>query len=109
MAARALEIAGYRVSTAGAPREAVQLALAASSSFDLLITDVVLPEMSGRALAEQLLAMHPRLKVLYMSGYTDDAIVRQGVFAHETQFIHKPFDHDALLRKAREVLDLVVT
>ena len=105
MAVRVLETAGYRVLAAGTPRKAVALARIEAGAIDLLLTDVVMPEMSGRSLAEHMSAMFPKLRVLYMSGYTDDAVVRRGILAHETQFIQKPFAQEDLLIKVREVLD----
>ena len=71
----------------------------------LLLTDVVMPQMSGRELAERLAKTSPKLKVLYMSGYTDDAIVHHGVLDPGTRFIGKPFAAVELTRRVREVLD----
>jgi YesN/AraC family two-component response regulator len=71
----------------------------------MILTDVVMPEMSGPQLAEQLLSLHPQIKVLYMSGYTDNAILHHGVLKDGVNYIQKPFTIDGLARKMREVLD----
>jgi two-component system cell cycle sensor histidine kinase/response regulator CckA len=71
----------------------------------LLVTDVVMPQMSGRELATLLAARHPDLKVLFMSGYTNEGIVHNGVLARDTAFLQKPFSPHALAGKVREVLD----
>ena len=71
----------------------------------LLLTDVVMPNMGGKELAEKLLATRPDLKVLYMSGYTDNAIVHHGVLDNDAHFVQKPFGLDLLPQKVREVLD----
>jgi two-component system cell cycle sensor histidine kinase/response regulator CckA len=104
---RVLEEHGYAVLEAQTAEEALQLARRHPEPIQLLITDVVLPGASGRRLAEELLAERPQTKVLYMSGYTDDAIVHRGVLDPDTAFIHKPFTPEALARKVREVLDAV--
>jgi CheY-like chemotaxis protein len=72
---------------------------------DVLLTDVIMPHMSGGDLAHKLREINPRLKVLFMSGYTDDMIASHGVLAGETQLIQKPFSAEALARKLRDVLD----
>ena len=70
----------------------------------LLITDVVMPKMSGKEVAEQLQPLYPQMKVICMSGYTDNAIAPHGVLAPGLNFIEKPFSSEALARKVREVL-----
>jgi len=71
----------------------------------LLLTDVVMPNAGGKELATGLAALHPETKVLYMSGYPDDAIVRHGILLGDIAFLQKPFANNALLLKVREVLE----
>jgi two-component system, cell cycle sensor histidine kinase and response regulator CckA len=70
-----------------------------------LLTDVIMPRLNGRELSNCLLETRPNLRVLFMSGYTDDAIVHQGVLEESANFIQKPFPPDSLAQKVREVLD----
>jgi signal transduction histidine kinase/ActR/RegA family two-component response regulator len=95
----------YSVLAAGSGEEALKIADAYGDAIDLLLTDVVMPSMSGRELADRLLAVRSDLRVLFASGYTDDAIVRHGILAADVAFIHKPFSAAGLLSKIREVLD----
>ncbi len=102
----ALESFGYTVLDAGSAAEAIRLCECHPGRIHLLLSDVVMPEMDGRQLAEKLLARNAAMKVLYLSGYTDDAIVRHGILAAETAFLQKPFTVTALAAKVRAVLDL---
>ena len=105
LARRVLEKHGYRLLLAATGRDGVRLAEQHGSPIDLLVTDVVMPEMGGRELAQRLTTRQPTLKVLYLSGYTDDAIVHHGVLDAGVAFLQKPFKPDELVRKIREVLD----
>ncbi len=96
---------GYKVLEATRGDDALAVFDKLKGSVDLVITDVVMPGMSGRKLAELLVPLHPEMKVLYMSGYTDNAIVHHGVLEKGVNFILKPFTIEALARKVREVLD----
>ncbi|MCM3871113.1 MAG: PAS domain S-box protein [Pyrinomonadaceae bacterium] len=99
-----LENQGYRVLSASNGEEALTISQG-TEDIQLMITDVVMPVMSGRELAEKVVAERPSLRVLYMSGYTDDAIVRHGLLDDKLNFIQKPFDSATVARKVREVLD----
>jgi CheY-like chemotaxis protein len=105
LAQKFLEVAGFRVQSARSGEEAMEVASRYGGTFDLLLTDVVMPGINGRALAEQLLPRQPGMRVLYMSGYTDSFIAGHGVLEPGTHLLHKPFTDEVLIRKVREVLD----
>jgi signal transduction histidine kinase len=105
IARRILADHGYRVLGAAGSQEALALAQDYPDEIHLLIADVVMPRMNGRALAESLVAGRPRLRVLYISGYTDDVIAHRGVLAPGTRFLAKPFTGEQLLARVREALD----
>ena len=96
---------GYTILEASNGDEALQIAHDEQSDIALLLTDVVMPGASGRALANQVGVMRPGIKVVYMSGYTDDAITDHGVLDPGIAFIQKPFTPFGLISKVREVLD----
>jgi CheY-like chemotaxis protein len=99
-----LEKAGYTVLPALTPGEAMRLARECRSEIDLLITDVILPEMNGRELARSVQALHPRIQRLFMSGYTADVVAHHGVIDAGVNFIQKPFLMTELAAKVREAL-----
>jgi CheY-like chemotaxis protein len=96
---------GYQVLTAADGNEAQQVAEQHSGPIHLLLTDVVMPGINGRVLAERLALNHPAMKVLYMSGYTDSFIAGHGVLEPGTHLLRKPFTEEVLLRKMRDLLD----
>ncbi len=96
---------GYDVLMAANPREAFRISESHHAPIHLLLTDVVMPDMNGRELAEQLLARRPEMKVLYMSGYTNGILLEHAFRAEDSAFIEKPFSHDALSRKVRHTLN----
>jgi PAS domain S-box-containing protein len=100
-----LEGNGYTVIEARNGAEALGLGRRFTAPIHLLVTDVVMPKMSGRELAERLVTIHRETRVLYMSGYTDGAIGQHGVLDPHTEFLQKPFTFDALAQKVRKVLD----
>lgn len=106
LARRILEQAGYSVVEASRGDEALRFCAEHAAEVDLLLTDVVMPEMSGKQLVDQLKSQYPELKMVFMSGYTDESIVHHGVLDSSVEFIQKPFTPAALVRKVREVLDL---
>ncbi len=105
LAARILQIHGYKVLEAPQGGDALLICERHKNPIHLMLTDVVMPGMSGHQLAKRLKSLQPEMKVLYMSGYTDNAIVQHGVLGEGVNYIQKPFTLDALARKVREVLD----
>ena len=105
LAQQILQGCGYEVLTAANGPEALLAAQTHSGAIDLLVTDVVMPQMGGREVADRLTRMRPGLRVLYMSGYTDDSVMRHGIHEHEVTFLSKPFSAVALAEKVRAVLD----
>jgi CheY-like chemotaxis protein len=105
LAHEVLEANGYAVLEAPLPTDAIRMAEAHLGYIHLVLTDVVMPGMSGRELAEHLLRLHAEAKILFMSGYTDDAIVHHGVLDSGTALLFKPFSPESLTLRVREVLD----
>jgi len=100
-----LERAGYKMLEAGNPKEAMRLAGESPGPIDLLLSGVIMPESEGAPLFNRLVALRPNLRVLYMSGYADEAVLHQGILVESTPFLQKPFTSLALFRKVRDVLD----
>jgi two-component system cell cycle sensor histidine kinase/response regulator CckA len=104
MAAEVLLDSGYRVLVAPSGVDALRIAAKHEGRLDLLLTDVVMPGMTGPELVRQFIIQFPRIRILYMSGYTDDAIENHGVHGRTVRVIQKPFTHDALAQSVREAL-----
>jgi two-component system, cell cycle sensor histidine kinase and response regulator CckA len=105
IAAMTLEMSGYDVLIAANGPEALLISEGHNSKIDLLLTDVVMPRMSGQELSHQLIPLRPGTRVLYMSGYSENAIIHHGVMEEGTDFIEKPFSPEELTSRIREVLD----
>jgi two-component system cell cycle sensor histidine kinase/response regulator CckA len=105
LAMRILRKNGYTVLSATSGRDAIKVAAKFPGEIHLVITDVVMPEMGGRDLATALAALRPAARILYISGYTDDEIIRRGLMDPSMSFLAKPFTATALTRKVREILD----
>jgi CheY-like chemotaxis protein len=100
-----LEANGYEVLTAHDADEAARVCTERPCGVDLLLTDVMMPDVNGRVLAERLGALSPSMRILFMSGYSDEAVHRHGVLGDNAAFLEKPFTERTLARKVREVLD----
>ncbi len=100
-----LSASGYHVLVAASAADGLAVAARCDGAIDLVLSDVVMPGMGGGEMAARLVAARPELRVLFMSGYTDDAVIRHGVRAEGTPFLQKPFTVESLLRKVRDVLD----
>ena len=105
LVSEALETQGYKVLTATRGDQALKIAGRREQKIDLMVTDVVMPGMSGRELAKLILQGRPQARVLFLSGYTEDAVLHQGALDTGTAFLQKPFTLDALACKVREILD----
>ncbi len=101
-----LENQGYQVLAARNAAEAFSLCQHDKEEIHILVTDVVLPKMSGPELAKELKALRPNMRILFMSGYMDDAVIQHGMIDPDTPFLAKPFTSAGLIRKVREVLDM---
>lgn len=99
-----LQMRGYRVLEAARGEEALQICQELTDPIHLLLTDVVMPGMNGRELADRVVSLRPKTRVLYISGYPPDTILRYGLFGQGSAFLQKPFSPEALFRKVREVL-----
>lgn len=100
-----LERGGFTVISASGPVEARRIAASTNRQIDLLPTDLVMPRRSGLELAQQLVVTVPTLRILFMSGYSDQAVVRHGALQHGTAFLEKPFTAEDLVHRVRETLD----
>ena len=105
MTEKMLKQLGYQILTAQTPKEAINIAQKYTNNIHLLITDVVMPDMSGPELTERLLTIFPNIKVLFMSGYTANVIAHQGVLDEGVHFIQKPFSIKDLSTKVRSILE----
>jgi two-component system cell cycle sensor histidine kinase/response regulator CckA len=100
-----LERSGYRVVEASDGEEAIRFLQTYRGPLELLVSDVVMPNLGGRQLAEQVQAMRPGVKVLFLSGYTDDAVLKHGINHAEFNFLQKPFSPITLANTVRQILD----
>lgn len=103
MTEKVLERAGYDVLAAGTGAEALEM-LGTAGTADLLMTDVIMPGMNGRDLAAEVQRIRPGMKVIFLSGYTDETITPHGVLPAGVNYIEKPFSHDVMIETVRKVL-----
>ncbi|MEO6741947.1 MAG: response regulator, partial [Chthoniobacteraceae bacterium] len=99
-----LRDAGYEVLCAATPTEAIEMARKHAGAINLFVTDIVMPEMYGPALAEKITALCPLIRTLYVSGYSENEISAQGVIDPKLDFLPKPFSHQSLVRKVQAIL-----
>ena len=104
MAVRSLSEAGYTVLEATGGEEALQIIMEAGDRLRVVVTDVAMPEMNGRELGDRIAAIRPRLPLVFMSGYTDEDVIRRGLMERGRRFIQKPFSPDALARQVHDAL-----
>jgi CheY-like chemotaxis protein len=100
-----LKMKGYHVLEAGNAADAIRIAQECTGPIHLLLTDIVMPGLKGEELVARVTSMRPKIKVLYMSAYTEDAVVNLGILGPGTNFIEKPFGPEELARKVRKVLE----
>lgn len=105
VASAALTALGYRVLTATNALDAIELVKSTTDPLHLLVTDVIMPKMGGPDLAKHLVELRPGLKVLFSSGYTENAVVDHGVLDQRVHFLQKPYTPTILARRVREILD----
>ena len=104
MTSQMLECAGYAVVPAQSPLQAISICRSTATRIDLILTDVIMPVMSGKEMADRIAELRPGIRFIFMSGYTSDVITQRGVLAEGMHFIHKPFDLRTLSQKILSVL-----